>query len=61
MHQGGVVGRLAIPLGGFEANLFCGMGGGLVETVAQALYHAHDAKFAGSFENHFEHYFAFNT
>jgi hypothetical protein len=38
MHQGGVVGWLPIPLGWLEANLFRGMPGGLIETVAQALH-----------------------
>src|ERR1700687_3058603 len=61
MHQGGVVGWLSIPLGWLEANLFCSMHGGLVETVAQALHYAHNAKLAGGFENHLEHHLALNA
>ena len=54
MYQGGVVGWLTIPLGGFEANLFCRTGGGLIETVSQTLHYAYDSQFAGRFENHLE-------
>ena len=46
VDQSGVVGWLAIAFGGFETNLLCGMHGGFVQTVAQALHDAHDAKLA---------------
>ena len=61
MWTGGVVGGLAVALGGLEANLFCGMHGGLVQTVAQTLHHAHDAKFARGFEHYLEHNFSFDA
>jgi hypothetical protein len=61
VDQGGVIGGLAVSLGGFEANLFRGLRSSLVETVSQTTDYAHYAKFASGFENYLEHHLTFDA
>ena len=61
MHQRGVIGGLAVALSWLEANLLGGMNCGLVQTMAQTLHYAHDAKPARGFEDNLEHDFTFDV